>query len=138
MTAGMVAFASIICIWLWALTEQRFGWERTAWNYNNPLVILTAAAVLLLFLNFNYRNRVINELAKGAFTCFLFHRYFLPKVRIEEFVNKQMFILVAHLIGVAIALYILSYIVYKIYSLCTGWFVRLITPLFDKINISLD
>lgn len=133
-----ISIIVLLCVMLFvSLAEHKMGFYESVWNYNNPLVIVMAALVLLLFMNFNYHNRGINELAKGAFTCFLFHGYFIGKVHIADFVNQPIYILIVHQVIVAVGLYLLSYVAYKIYHLCSGWFINLISPIFAKIDISL-
>lgn len=129
----------VFMIYISSIVECKLELEEiVTWNYNNPLIILLAAIIYLLFSNYHYNNKIINELAKAAFTCYLVHGYFINKVFIEEVVNKSVFVLMLHQIGVAMGIYILSYIVYKIYILCSRWFIRLITPMFDKISNSLN
>ena len=83
-------------------------------------------------------SKIINELARGAFTCFLFHGYFITGVHIKEAVNSSLFVMIFHQICVVILLYLLSYVVYRIYALCTGWIIKILSYLFDKIDISLE
>lgn len=121
-----------------SILEHRLGFSMICtWNYNNPLVILFSVFVFLLFLNIQFNNKVINELAKGAFTCFLFHGLFMKYLNIENIVNDNILLLMLHQIGTSIVLYLISYIVYKVYYLCSNWFFKMLTPLCDKINISL-
>lgn len=109
--------------------------NEVAWNYNNPIIIIIAGLVLCLFKNFEFSNRIIDDLARGTFTCFLFHGHFMSRLGIEKVVNQNVFILVGHQIGCAVGLYLLSYIVYKVYDFLSAWFFRLINPLIDKIDI---
>ena len=121
-----------------SIVEHKIGVSMICtWNYNNPFVILLAVFIFLLFLNIQFNNKVINELAKGAFTCFLFHGLFMRYLHIEDIVNENIFLLIIHQVGMAIILYLISYIVYKVYYLCSHWFIKLLNPLCDKINISL-
>ena len=121
-----------------SIIEHKLGVSMICtWNYNNPFVILLSVFIFVAFLNIQFNNKMINELAKGAFTCFLFHGLFMRYLHIENMVNKNILLLVIHQIGMAIILYLISYIVYKVYYLCSQWFIKLLTPLCDKINISL-
>lgn len=111
-------------LFLWALaTEDLRRFElRSAWVYHNPLVILTAAMFFFLFRSFRFQSKCVNELAGASFTCFLFHGYFLEYMRIPDFVNGNPFVLVGHILFTAVVCYLLSYLVYKVYSFVTGWF----------------
>ena len=106
-----------------------------AWNYNNPFVIMLAAIVLIIFKDFDYSNRIINEFASGVFTCYLFHNFFMKHLGIEYYVSCKLSILIIHQFGTAIALYLASYIVHKIYHLISDRFIRLIEPLVNKIDL---
>lgn len=77
------------------------------------------------------------KFAKGAFTCFLVHGAFMGRLFIENVVNENIFILLVHQFGVAAVLYLVSYVVYKIYYICSHWFIKLITPICDKIDVSV-
>lgn len=136
-TAAILILVLLCVMFFVSLLEHKIGLAESVWNYNNPLVIVMAALVLLLFMNFNYCNRGINELAKGAFTCFLFHGYFIGKVHIADFVNQPLYSLILHQVIVAVGLYLLSYVAYKIYHFCSGWFIKWISPAFGKFDISL-
>lgn len=138
-TAATLISVLLFILYVVSIAEHKMGVSRiTTWNYNNPLIILLAASTLLLFLNFSFNSKIINELARGAFTCFLFHGYFITGVHIKEAVNSSLFVMIFHQICVVILLYLLSYVVYRIYALCTGWIIKILSYLFDKIDISLE
>ena len=48
-----------------------------AWSYSNPLIILEACVVFLLFARMRFSSPLINRLAPAAFTCFLIHESLL-------------------------------------------------------------
>ena len=106
-------------------------------NYNSPLVILMAAFALIIFTRIELKSKVINELAKAVFTCFLFHTPFLVKIKIPLAVNASLPVLIAHQLGSAIVLFVVSYVVYRVYGLCSGWFFRALAPTVNKIDISV-
>lgn len=116
---------------------QYMGFGKGILTYQNPLVIIISAFILLLFLNIRFQNKIINELARSTFTCFLCHVKIIENYNLENIVNQNMLILGIHQFGLAIALYILSYVVFKIYYLCSHWFIELLIPLCNKINISM-
>ena len=130
--------ACLIFIFAQANLENWFlrRWP-TAWNYNHPAVIIMPAFIILLFKNFKFESKVINELAKAGFTCYLFHGFFMTRLMVEQFVNRSVFILIVHQIGSAMILYALSYIVYKIYNFLTVPVRKYIYPIVDKCDISV-
>lgn len=131
----------LICVFLifiWALVNERmqlFG-LRSAWNYHNPLVIMLAAMIFIVFSNMKFYTKWVNELAKAAFTCFLVHNYLLDKVKIDVFVRKNLFIMLGHIIIVIVGMYLISYILYKIYDLISKPLIKkLDTITLPQINI---
>lgn len=137
----MINLSILIFIFLFvsSIIEHKIGLvHTTTWNYNNPFVILFATLIFLLFKDIRLKNKIINELARGTFTCFLFHGYFITKLHIENVVNDSIFTLIIHQICVAIFLYLISYIVYKIYEFCSKWFIKLIIPICEHIDISVS
>ena len=108
-----------------------------AWDYNNPIVILLPVFIILFFNKLNFSSKIINELAKAAFTCYLFHGYFMSKLGVEKFVNGNIFMLILHQFGCAIAIYLASYIVYKIYNTLTRPIIKRITPICNRVDISI-
>ena len=137
--ACMGMIINLAILYTFSLIEHRIGLSSTtSWNYNNPFVILMAVFVLLFFINIKMQSRIVNELAKGAFTCFLFHGAFLSRLQIEKFVGYNLGVLILHQFGSAIILYILSYIIYKIYYVCSNWFIKLISRLCSRIDVSVQ
>ena len=60
-----------------------FLWIRVSWStateYCNPVVIISAIVIFLLFQSTNIKDsNIINGLAQASFTVFLLHSYFLP------------------------------------------------------------
>lgn len=109
------------------------------WNYDNPLIIISAALVFDIFTQFKFYNKGINELAKASFTVYLFHFYFIINwVSIKEFINQPVCLLVLHQICVVASLYLIGYIAYKIWSLLTKRLFSKLAPIINKINISLN
>ena len=108
------------------------------WKYDHPLVILFPVYIFLLFRNFEFESRLINELAKAVFTSFLFHSILLPYMCVERVVNGNVFILMAHQFGTAVALYLISYLVYKVYDLATAPMRKHVSPVLDKYDISVS
>lgn len=128
-TIGLLAVV-FIC----SIGEHMFGLDKcVTWNYNNPLLILLSVGWFLIFKNMKIKSKVINELAKASFTCFLFHGAFLQFIVNEIILNGSLIILIFHMILTSVILYLISYVVFKIYSLCTGWMLRALKPTLDRV-----
>ena len=109
----------IFAITGWAKLNDIIGYsiERTAWEYCNPLVILEAVIIFLIFNNIQMKTKkYINMLAKGAFSVYLLHSVFIKKINIEVFVNDNFVILIAHILFTSIFIYLCCWIVYWLYS----------------------
>ncbi len=124
--AGILVVPVLIFGWAFLTRGAEFHEMRSAWMYHNPLVILMAVLVFVLFSSFEFRNKTINALAGASFTCFLLHGYLLDYAKIEKYATGNVFIMLAHILVVQISCYAISYVAYKIYSLLTGWFFKLL------------
>lgn len=137
--SGLGIVICVLIIYLSSLAEHFLGLNNTtSWNYDNPAIIFLAAFILLFSTEIKISSKIVNELAKGAFTCFLLHSSFFGFIDLSKFVNGNVFVLFAVQFGQAIAIYLVSYVVYKVYYLCSHWFIKLVTPLFNKVDLSID
>ncbi len=103
-----------------ALITGKSIFETPALNYENPLVILEAVLLFLIFKNMKIKNNaVINALAKAAFSVYLIHKHLLGFFNIEKFASGSPVILILHILGTAIAIYFASFVIFKIYDLIT-------------------
>ena len=110
-----------------ALTEKNI-FATPAINYNNPLVISAAILLFLLFKNMNIgSNRVINKLAEASFPAYLIHINLLEYCNIINMVNGNTGLLILHIIGTAVVLYVISFLIHMIYDLLTK-------PVFKRIS----
>ena len=100
----------------------------TGWYYESPLVISEAVLLFLIFKNMKIKkNKVINVLAAASFPTYLIHINLLEYFNIATFVQGNTFILILHVIGSAIAIYLISFAIYELYDLITK-------PLFKAIS----
>ena len=120
---AMFWVTDVIVIFLWALLTENFTRLelRSAWVYHNPLVILSSVLLFLIFKQFTFSNKGINELAKGSFTCFLVHGFILGMIGIETAAKSSVLRMLIHIIVVIPCIYLISWIVYKLYSVATSW-----------------
>lgn len=116
----LVLFGGItLCITLWALFNDYTGYaqEKSALEYCNPLVIINAVIIIILFMKINLEtNTIINKIARASFMVFLFHDVFMKRLKIEIFVNKNLFIMIFHLIISTVVIYSVCFIMFIIYE----------------------
>lgn len=132
---ALVLTITMIMIFLLSLMTGTDASE-IAWSYNSPFVIIVDVAVILLIKDSSFNNRIINELSKGTYTCYLFHSNLMVYTAIGWAVTKSLPMMIAHMVIVGIGLFVISYAVYRAYNLCTGWFIRLVKPYCDRISIN--
>ena len=125
-----VLILNVVFIVFWARVNDKtsFFTERTAWEYCNPLIILEAIIVFILFSRMNLgANKIINYLSEGVFTVFLLHTVFISHLQIEKFVTGNTVLMIFHLIGCMIGLYIVCWCVHRVYHWITD-------PIFRKLS----
>lgn len=112
-------FACVSAMTIWSVINDRIGYftEKTAWEYCNPLVIMSAVSAFLLFKRIKIKNsNIVNSLAKGSFTVYLIHINLVTHVGVKFFVNNNIFILILHMALSSALIYFVCWIVYLIYS----------------------
>lgn len=66
-------------------------------------------------------------MAKASFTVYLTHGYFLGKINVENYINKNVGVMLLHIIISVTAIYLICWIIYIIYS-------RVTDPLFKLLE----
>lgn len=102
-----------------------------SWYYCSPQIIAMAVLMFLFFKSFHFHSKVINELAKAAFLCYLIQGYIIPRLGIAIISKYSLFLLFLHLLVSVVVIYLISYILCKLYDLTFG---HLFSKL-DKITI---
>lgn len=132
----MISFlvvAALVCIWAFLCVGYGII-GGSAWSYGNPLIIGEAVLLFLLFQKLPIKNnRMINTLAKGAFSVYLLHTPFLLYVRIPEIVRGAAGIMIGHIIVVSVVIYLICFVCSVIYEKIMGMFVRVIKTLRERV-----
>ena len=99
-----------------------------AYNYNNPLVIMEACVILMLFAKFHFNNNLINFIAPASFACFLIHEHVLDYVSKNATIMDVFSYIIILLFACVLGSYLLSIIVMKIWDFSVDSFLsRLLT-----------
>ena len=106
--------------------------EPSAFHYHNPLVILLAVILLVLFSRIKFSSRIINKLAKAAFTCYLINYGILCYLNVGYYIQQPAYIMLAHLSICIIGIYLMSWCCYNIYTIIMSPISRFI----NKYSIS--
>lgn len=121
---------SVMAIFLWSVIDIHLLNKPApdcALAYNNPFVIAVATTMFILFKKMTFRNKIVNNLAGAAFTCYLIHGYFIHHIKIEYFVQQSPVLLILHLVAASLLLYLASWVVYKV-------FIWVFKPLFSRLK----
>ena len=110
--------------WAWFSSHDSNSIGSSAWTYHNPLTIMMAVLLFLLFSRIRITSIIINDVAKAAFACFLIHGHVITHMNIKEFVQRPIPIMLIHIIACIIASYLISFIFYKVYDLTIDRLVR--------------
>lgn len=123
-----ILLAIVITIWALALNQiEIIG--GSAWAYCNPLVIIESILIFQIFNEIQMgSNKVINQLAKAAFTVYLLHTPFLHFIGIELAVKSNPVIMLLHVTIASIGIYFICFICYYIYETVTRPIYRRIFP----------
>jgi len=129
-----VYLGCVVVLFGWAIIENCFPGilSRTGYSYYNPILILGAAVLLLLFLNINIgTNKVINILAKGVFSVFLLHGYLIGHIGIDRYVKENTFIMIGHI-------FVSTIIIFLICTICHYIYEAISTPVYNMIFKNRD
>ncbi len=127
--------AAIIILWTYfdKLVLKKDVFESVAWNYDNPLVIIEAVLLFLIFKNLKIgSSKVINTLSAASFTVYLVHVRFLPLCNIQAFAEGSPVLLVISMLISAAGIYVAGFVIYMIYSFCTKPLISLLDKTWQK------
>ena len=127
----LIASLLLLCLYYTdeRFTEDYFG--SVSLFYHNPLVIIQAISLFLFFKKIKFHSKVINNLAAAGFTCFLLQGFILHLFRKEFFLYGNPVLLIGFYFGVAVVIFLLSYLVFHVYNICTKWLIDRL----EKISI---
>lgn len=129
---GIIFIISTLCIGTWHVLASRLEcYNSSAHSYHNPIVILSAILLFMVFKDIPLQSRLVNQLAKDAFVVYIFHLMVLHFLRIDYFAHQSFLVFLLYLIVVVSLVYITSWFCWKIFDVATkGLFKRL-----NKIQI---
>ncbi len=110
--------ACVFVLVIWARINDKTGYlsERSGWEYCNPVVIFSGMLIIELFRRWDIGcKKWINAIASAAFSVFLFHGIIIQYLRIESFVNRNLFVMLAHIACSVVLIYGASFVAHVIY-----------------------
>lgn len=111
-----IALFTVLILTAWKIIEIRLGRSIGAENYQNPIIILEAVAVFMLFSYIKIQSKIINQISKTCFTVFIIHVNFIKKIPIANPGQLGAVTLVANILIKATIIFLLSALVGIIYS----------------------
>ena len=123
---------TLVLIVFWAFAANMLtGFDlptTICWNFENPLIIIESVALFMFFNSLKIKsNKVINALAAGVYPTYLIHINLLEYLQIERFVRSGTAVMVIHMLGCMVGLFLVSFVIYSLYDLLTR-------PLFIRIS----
>lgn len=123
---------TLVLIVFWTFADKMLtGFDlptTICWNFENPLLIIESVALFMFFNSLKIKsNKVINALAAGVYPTYLIHINLLEYLQIGRFVRSGTVIMVIHMLGCMVGLFIVSFVIYSLYDLLTR-------PLFIRIS----
>ena len=117
----IILFVSFMLIICWAELNTIFPSQRmgSAWVYHNPIVIIFAASLFLLFNRFTFESKFINSAAKSVYTCFLAHCQVISLVAVPVFARKSVGEMLLHYLVFAVLAYVICWVLWFFYDSLT-------------------
>lgn len=109
-------FCTVSFLTIWKILELKVGCSIGAEHYQNPMVILAAIAVFMIFHNLKLESQVINRMSKGCFTVFLVHWSFVQILPVSNPNQMSMLNLMLTLICNTVIVFIISDCIGMCYS----------------------
>lgn len=114
---GMCVLIIFICTSL-SGNDGKQIFNSVSLSYANPIVILEAITIFLLFKRINLGcNTIINRMSKACFTVYLTHVIFLRYLISEKVLKHNGVIILAYVLVVAVVLYIIGFFISIVYSI---------------------
>lgn len=136
---GLMSCVILTSVWAMLTNVLYFDTTKTAWAYSNPIVIFEAVFLFIIFRNIHIgNNRVINRLSKASFTVYLIHIMFLKYMRITDYCNKNVIVLMLHIIVVCAAVYIICWIIYEVYHFFEKVLINLLKKVITFPNLFIN
>ena len=115
-----ILVSNTILITAWSYLDKISGYtiEANAWEYCNPLVVLGAVCLFLIFKQVQYSSRIINNMSKACFTMYLLHPFSYSLLNVKAIVNHVPLIMLCEILIISLVVFIICYMIYIVYQQC--------------------
>lgn len=133
-TTKRALLISAMCgLLLWGLRMLPINsepWHIAGW-YDNILVILLAASLLVAFKTMKFKSTIINTISKAAFTVYIIHSSFIPLFDTYSIIREPLYVTIPLILIFIVMIYVIAWILWKVFSLCT----RNLQAKFDSVEL---
>lgn len=136
----IIAFATVLDKYIMLSNGLEVNGICSALEYCNPIVVLEAVVMFLIFKSIHFHSKVINHVAQAAFTCYITHYFFRDYLYryIGFAIDKGMVYLIGYWLFTIFSLYIMGYFIHILYSKLTKPVFKKIDEYFEKYGLALD
>lgn len=130
--AGKSALLLVGCIAGVFFLQQ--PWPLFGRAYCNPFVVGIAVGWFCLFIRLRIQSKTINLIARSTLMCFMLHDYLLPIAGIPQAVQGHWTGMLLHILLTVIAIYGISWVVWRIYDWISVPFWRWLNQKWQKAD----
>lgn len=118
---SVIVSISVILV-SWSFFENRLDIPgmRSAWVYDNPLVIVMGALSFVFFKEIKFNSASVNKCAKLVYPTFLIHCFIISMVHIESFCTISILHLIVHFVVFTILMFAISFLFHRVYYFLIG------------------
>jgi len=84
-------------------------------------------SLFVVFSKLNINSRLINNLAKAAFMCYIVHTQVIGIINWDVYFKGNVFLMTLVIVAFCFSMYLISWLIYKAYTVVSQ-------PLFKKLN----
>lgn len=109
-------FFTALVVSISAYFEHKIFNDNPSLEYCSPFVIAEAVFIFVLFTKMKFESKIINFLAKSAFTVYLIHINFIFHLKIDQYASQSLPILIIHLILSILIIYFAGIVICTVYD----------------------
>ena len=95
------------------------------YSYCNPLIIISAVIIFLLFVQTDFKtSRIINRLSKACFTAYLLHPWIIKLVPFESIMKLPSAAMAAAMIVLLVCIYLICWIAHEVWNIISKPIIR--------------
>lgn len=125
---GIILGGCFVFIFLMSLVSQK------SWNYNNPIVIVFAVCIIIMFNGIKIRSNPICKLSNATLSCYLIHVFVFEYMDISNYVELNVFALAGIQLIIALIVYLISFIFTILFNYITNPLMKVLKNRDKSVN----